>query len=232
MDTLHSVLASKLELEELRKDLVQNLTIASKWIRDNLGFDVLGGFDEELFHNIRKIHDDELEHYNFAKFYNTWCMGSPHKEYNLNHYNKVNSTSQLLDKVIELEIAATMESPNLREKVGNFDHGTFLDKAFRCFHNAVGRKDHKGKTYVVAGRTQSGKSAVKGVIQSMGGVLEIPVIVLTKGVDESIDLNEKLRELSEWTPVKREHVVVGECQGDGSVCLEKQCPTSLTCAYL
>ncbi len=219
VDALHSVQqrASNGELEELWKDLVGNLVIASEWLHKNTTVDILGQFDETKFHQIRRKHDETAKHYTFANDYINTCLGSPYNEDNLKHYNHVDSTPGLLDKVIERGSATTMKSPNLREKIGKFDHGNFLDKALRFFHDGVGQKDHDGKIFVVAGRTQSGKSAVKGVIQSMGGVLGIPVIVLTKGVDESIDLNEKLTDLANGTLVRKEHIVVGECQSDGSV---------------
>ena len=61
---------------------------------------------------------------------------------------------------------------------------------------------------MVAGRTQSGKSAVKGVLQSLCGLLGIPMIVLTKGVEESKDLHAKLVKLAQGTSVNKKHVVV------------------------
>lgn len=232
VDALHSVeeRASNGELEELWTDWVKNLVIASKWLHNN-SVDILGQFDEKKFHEIRKKHDDTAKHYTFANDYINTCLGSPYNEDNLKHYNHVNSTPGLLDKVIEEGSAATMKSPNLKEKIGSFDHESFLGKALRLFHDRVGQKDHNGKTFVVAGRTQSGKSAVKGVIQSMGGVLGIPIIVLTKGVDESIDLNEKLMDLANGTLVRKEHIVVGECQYDGSVCFRETTSHSLEHIY-
>lgn len=219
VDALHSVeeRASNGELKELRKDLVENLIIASEWLQNNTTVDILGQFDERKFHEISKKHEETAKHYTYANDYINTCLGSPYNEDNLKYYNHVNSTPGLLDKVIEEGSAATMRSPNLREKIGSFAYESFLDKALRLFHDAVGQKDHKGKTFVVAGRTQSGKSAFKGVVQSLGGVLGLPGIILTKGVDESIDLNEKLTDLANGTLVRKEHVVAGECQCDGSV---------------
>ena len=42
------------------------------------------------------------------------------------------------------------------------------------------------KAFIIADRTQAKKSACKGAIQSLCGLLRIPLLVLTKGVNESI----------------------------------------------
>ena len=47
-----------------------------------------------------------------------------------------------------------------------------------------------------------------GVVQSMCGLLKLPLIVLTKGVAESIDLHQKLLSFSEGTEMVKEHVLV------------------------
>ena len=206
---LHSVedRASNYELSELRTDLVQNLTIASEWLHDNPSFDILRKFDESLFQEIlskQRLHD-------FARFYIKDYLGSRFDKDNLKHHNHVDSTPGLLDIVIDKVIAATMMSPNLKDKCGNFDYKNFIGKAVRDLHDRLGQKDNDGKKYVISAPMQSGKSGVKGILQSLAAVLEMPTIVLTKGVDESIDLSEKLKDLSEGTKtVKREHVVVGE----------------------
>ncbi len=59
-------------------------------------------------------------------------------------------------------------------------------------------------------RTQARKTVVKVVIQSLCGLLKIPLIIITKGVGESIELHAKIVNLSAGTTVKEEHVVVGE----------------------
>jgi hypothetical protein len=66
------------------------------------------------------------------------------------------------------------------------------------------------KIFVLAAPTQSGKASVKGVIQSVSGLFRIPLVILTKGVGESIDLHAKLVRLSAGTSVKEKHIVVGE----------------------
>ena len=94
-----------------------------------------------------------------------------------------------------------MSSVNLREQCGKFDYHSFIDKAVRHLHFLNGDPTNDGlddieKLIVIAGRTQSGKSAIKGVIQSLAGMLKLPLIVLTKNVDESIDLHVKLQDLT------------------------------------
>jgi len=72
------------------------------------------------------------------------------------------------------------------------------------------------KLLVVAGMTQSGKTYVEGVVQSMAGLLKIPLIILTKGVAESTDLHAKLVALSAGTLVKEKHIVVATSKIDGT----------------
>jgi len=105
-----------------------------------------------------------------------------------------------------------MSSSNLREKCGNFDYNGFLDKAVRHFHELAGKENGLlEKIFIIAGRTQAGKTSVKGVIQSLAGLLRIPLVILTKGVDESIDLHSKLVDLASGTLVEEKYIVVGEC---------------------
>ena len=66
------------------------------------------------------------------------------------------------------------------------------------------------KIFIIAGRTQAGKTSVKGVIQSLAGLLRIPLVILTKGVDESIDLHSKLVDLASGTLIEEKYIVVGE----------------------
>ena len=51
---------------------------------------------------------------------------------------------------------------------------------------------------------------MEGVVQRMCGLLRIPLVILTKGVGESIDLHAKLVRLSDGTLMKEKHIVVGE----------------------
>jgi hypothetical protein len=44
----------------------------------------------------------------------------------------------------------------------------------------------------------------------MCGMMRVPLLILTKGVGESIDLHFKLICLSAGTMMKEEHIVVGE----------------------
>ena len=71
------------------------------------------------------------------------------------------------------------------------------------------------KLFIVAGRTQAGKTAVIGLLQSLCAVLRIPLIVVTKGVAESIDLHKKLLEYTRGTEMEREHVQVATNRADG-----------------
>jgi hypothetical protein len=108
--------------------------------------------------------------------------------------------------------------PELLTICGKFHYDSFLEKAISHFHALVGEPDalEREKLFIVAGRTQAGKTSVKGVVQSMAGLLKIPVIILTKGVAESIDLHAKLVALSAGTLVKEKHIVVASSKMDGT----------------
>ncbi|GFH47348.1 hypothetical protein CTEN210_03823 [Chaetoceros tenuissimus] len=79
----------------------------------------------------------------------------------------------------------------------------------------LNNEEYRPQQMVIAGRTQSGKSSVKGVVQSMCGLLKMPLIVLTKGVDESIDLHQKHLSFSEGTKMAKEHIHVASGRRDG-----------------
>jgi hypothetical protein len=77
-----------------------------------------------------------------------------------------------------------MASSKLRKECGKFDYNAFIDLAIRCLHSLNGDPDSDGmekiqKLVVIAGRTQSGKTAVKGVIQSMAGELIVSLVFLS-----------------------------------------------------
>ena len=85
----------------------------------------------------------------------------------------------------------------LKVKCGNFDYEEFVRKIIEHFHLFVGHEvDDRKRTFIVAGKTQTGKLAVKGVVQSLCGILKIPLIIVTKGVSESLHLHGKLKEFA------------------------------------
>jgi hypothetical protein len=225
VETLHTVKErdSKHELIELMEHDVKQLTIASEWLLNN-NINVLRDFDESLF---RKILRKERNH-GYIKFYIRDCLGSPPDEDKLRSYNYVKNKSGLLDLIIDEVIASTMKSQNLKDKCGKFDYNNFIGEAVRDLHEREGSyKEDDGKRmgmkYVISAPMQSGKTGVKGILQSLGGVLGMPTIVLTKGVTESTDLHKKLVQYAEGTTLKREHVVVGEYYVKCTVKILDQC---------
>jgi hypothetical protein len=78
-------------------------------------------------------------------------------------------------------------SEGLKKACGNFGYKSFTEKAIRALFDP----SSNGKTFLVAGKTQSGKSAVKAVVQSLCFELDDPLIVITKGVSESGELHKK-----------------------------------------
>lgn len=128
----------------------------------------------------------------------------------LTMFRDVEQKESLLQTLINVCTANIMASSNLLEACGRFDYVAFIDSAIRLFHNLVGDPNVPEKLMIVAGRTQLGKTSVKGVVQSLCGLLKIPLIVLTKGIDESIELHKKLVKFADGTNVNPNHIVIGK----------------------
>ena len=114
-----------------------------------------------------------------------------------------------------------MQSANLKKHIGNFAYRDFITMFmlhfFKCAGYHVGEElsVYLQKSVVVAGRTQSGKSAVKGVMMFLGHLMEIPLTILTKGVAESIDLHQKLQIFASKTTMDQNYIVVVTRKKDG-----------------
>ena len=192
------------QLNGLREEIREKLLVVAEWTHNNPDANAIEEFDEDVYD---KLYKDQR----WAEKYINIALGQPYLEENLPFYKDVAEDSTLLEAVINKSKGIIMESSNLRNMCGKFDYGLFLDKAIRHFHTLVGQESGVlEKIFIIAGRTQAGKTSVKGVIQSLCGLLKIPLVVLTKGVDESIDLHMKLVRLSEGTTVQGKHIVVGE----------------------
>ena len=191
------------DLSELREEVRDKLLMVADWKLSNPDADVMEEFDEDVYD---KLYKDQR----WAKEYISTVLGAPYREENIPLYNDVNSDKMLLEAVISKSKDIVMQSPNLQKMCGKFDYNSFLDKSIRHFHTLVGQDCEVEKTFVIAGRTQAGKTSIKGVIQSLCGLLKIPLIILTKGVDESIDLTVKLVQLSKGTLMQEKHIIVGE----------------------
>lgn len=116
---------------------------------------------------------------------------------------------------------AVMQSANLKKHLGNFAYRDFIKIFMRHFFQCAGY--HVGeelsvylqKNVVVAGRTQSGKSAVKGVKMFLCHLMEIPQVIVTKGVSESEDLHAKLEAFASRTTMDQKNIVVVSRKKDG-----------------
>ena len=86
-------------------------------------------------------------------------------------------------------------SPLLRRKC-NFDHGVFIKDAVDAFST------RNETQFLVIGKTQSGKSGVKGTIRCIAGFLKCPVFIITKGVAESHNLCQKLKGYARGTSLE------------------------------
>lgn len=202
----------KKELDGLREEIREKLLIVAEWVHSHPDANITEDFDEDVYD---KLYKDQR----WAEKYIRIALGQPWGEENMCLHKDVEQDDTLLDTVISKSKAIVMESPNLRLKCGNFDYDGFLDKAIGHFHALVGQQTGVlEKTFIIAGRTQAGKTSVKGVIQSLCGLLRIPLIILTKGVDESIDLHSKLVDLATGTLVEEKHIVVGKCICDLFTC--------------
>lgn len=195
------------ELNSLRKELRSGLIRVAKWLRETNVVNVLQGFNEDVYDDLCK----EEERVQFAKYYITNALGTLGRDENISSFKDVEEDEELLKEVIRQSKREIMESSNLRAKCATFDHDAFLDESIRHFHKLVGQSEQSQKRVVIHGDTQSGKTAAGiGIPLSMCGLLKLPMVVLTKGVDESIDLTEKLKDLTLGTATKEEHVIVGE----------------------
>ena len=183
----------------IREDTMEKLLLVIKWRERNQSANIIEVFDEKI------VVDD-----NFCDDYISMnIMGSPNDDANVEMSKDVQEDDELASAVIRKYTDKIMESPNLREACGKFDYCFFLDKCIRHFiKESCGLK--KKAIFVLAAPTQSGKSSVKGVVQNMCGMMRVPLLILTKGVGESIDLHFKLIGLSAGTMMKEEHIVVGE----------------------
>ena len=192
------------ELDGLRTEIREKLLLVAEWINNNPEADILKEFDEDAY-------DLMYNNERWAEEYIKTALGRPYREENLPLFQDVNDDT--LEAVIRKSKDTVMKSPKLREMCGKFDYDSFLDKAIRHFHALVGQDQQTEvveKLFIIAGRTQAGKTSVKGVIQSLCGLLKIPLVVLTKGVDESIDLHAKLVIFADGTIVQGKYIVVGK----------------------
>jgi hypothetical protein len=194
------------ELSGIWYPVLEMLQLVVKWRKSNEQADILRDFNGEVLDKLMKIDK-----------YIKLALGRPHDEEIVRYYEDVEGDNDLL-KILLSKCKEEIMVPELLTICGKFHYDSFLEKAISHFHALVGEPDalEREKLFIVAGRTQAGKTSVKGVVQSMAGLLKIPVIILTKGVAESIDLHAKLVALSAGTLVKEKHIVVASSKMDGT----------------
>jgi hypothetical protein len=135
-------------------------------------------------------------------------LGSEYSEENKCLHDAMKNDDECYNEMVNQCVEKCL-TPVLKDRCGNFESSNFIKKIIENFHVlANGEVDgQKKKTFIVAGKTQSGKSSVKGLVQSVCGLLKIPLIVLTKGVAESKDLHMKLKQFAEGTLVDPRFIV-------------------------
>lgn len=201
------------ELSGIWYTVLETLQLVVKWRESNEQADILRDFNGEVLNKLM------IEHQNTANIdkYIKLALGRPHDEEIVRYYEDVEGDNDLLKALLN-KCKEEIMVPELLTICGKFNYDSFLEKAIRHFHALVKEPDalEWEKLFIVAGRTQAGKTFVKGVVQSMAGLLKIPVIILTKGVAESTDLHAKLVALSAGTLVKEKHIVVASSKMDGT----------------
>lgn len=173
--------------------------------------DVLVEFSEKAFVEFRKERENDKA---LIEDYIENVLGSKYSDANKRLHHSLKNAGCYHDMIQEC-IQRTM-TQLLKDQCGKFNYEAFAEEMFEHFHLLVSRKvDDEQRTIIVAGKTQSGKSSVKGVVQSMCAVLKIPLIVITKGVSESKDLHAKLKQLAQGTPVEPYVVCCSKTKGVG-----------------
>lgn len=195
----------KKEIDCIKEEIRNKLLLVVEWREKNVNADIIEDFDEDV---LDKLEKDEA----YADDFIRKVLGRPNSEENISLSEDLEQDSELLMTVIVKCTDKIMESPILREECGKFDWPSFLEKTIRHLVQES-RGLTMEKIFVLAAPTQSGKASVKGVIQSASGLFRIPLVILTKGIGESIDLHAKLVRLSAGTSVKEKHIVVGELFG-------------------
>jgi hypothetical protein len=126
-------------------------------------------------------------------------------------FKDVDGDENLLSEVVR-QCHDQVMTPNLLEKCGHFDHAAFINGSIRHFHKLVGLSQVPTRRIIIQADIQSGKTAAGiGISQSLCGSLRVPMICLAKGVDESIDLTEKMKDLTQGMMISQAHVISGKC---------------------
>ena len=194
-------------LSSLRTDIKRGLIIASEWCNNNANItSICDEFSEKLYDDLWR----KKERAEFAEKYISVALGRPYCEENQSYFKDVEDDEELFNEVL-MQVKKNVMVLNLIEKCGNFDYDTFLDKFITHLHKLVGQEQRTPKRFVINADPQCGKTiAGIAIPMSLCGSLKIILVVLTKGVDESIDLTDKLKDSALGTCITEERVIVGE----------------------
>jgi hypothetical protein len=196
--------------DECRSKLLNVIEWYTLYMQENAGQkpDIIQDFSDQVLDEY--IKDVEAKS-RFIVQYVESVLGSSPSELNELYVQDMITAGCNLEKVIDYCIEKVM-TPQLVEKCGNFDYRYFLKGCVEHFHSRVISSSNVADercTFLVSGKTQSGKSSVKGVLQSFCAILKVPLIIITKGVSESKELHKKMQKLAEHTStVDPSHVLV------------------------
>ena len=200
-----------------QEGIQSKLSFAASWFqmlleKNGKEANILVEFTDSVF---EKFNEDIRAEEKLINHYINDVLGSNYCEKHKPLFDQVDGNTDLVKRLVG-DCVQHIMTPYLKKECGKFNYEEFLEKSIEHFHHLVSCvEDKERKTFVVAGKTQSGKSSVKGVVQSLCGLLKIPVIVITKGVSESRELHSKLKRLAEGTSIDKEHVVCASSQDHG-----------------
>ena len=139
------------ELDDLHEETREKLLVVAEWMQSHPDANMIEDFDWKVC--------DEL--YKAQRWTDQYIgvLGEPNAEDIYLLHKDAAQDDTALQMVVKKASARVMESPYLRSMCGNFDYNHFLDRAVRHFHSLLGQETGASdKTFMVAGRTQSGKS--------------------------------------------------------------------------
>ena len=125
--------------------------------------------------------------------------------------DKKKTLANLLGK--EAEKVIENMNAKLKEASQFFDAGSFARKIVAAAVLAESNVEGTRKPFYVTGRTQSGKSSVIGIVQTMCSQMNLPLVVITKGDSESADLRRKLERFAAGSPTENYVVCVSSKAG-------------------
>jgi hypothetical protein len=159
---------------------------STSW-KESFTWDAFEKFEEKLKDNGEKVTGSSKLEDLFSRAVETIHDGNPAVLEKLTEHETVDLFHHIVDTVYD-------RLPQGLIDVCQFDVKALVHRCIKAIFN-LPTGDPYPKIQLVAGRTQSGKSHVKAVVQATCDLLDCPLIILTKGVAESKDLAKKLESL-------------------------------------